>query len=93
MDIKPFFILFSLLFSSASYSGQWHYLESTDIISVQLGGHHSSVGLPAGLYVGLKTSVTGDAANYCSRQDAIVITDEKLADQAYAAILYTLSTG
>lgn len=72
-------------------AAQWVQLTSSDIQNIQIVQAGNSHGSPEGLYVGLKSPITGDAANYCSRKDFIVITDQELIERAYSGVLFAMS--
>lgn len=86
-----FTVLLSLV-SSISMASQWLVLTPADIKNIQLIQAGNSHGSPEGLYIGLKTDLTGGAATYCSGKNTVVITDPKLIDRAYSGLLFALSS-
>ncbi len=89
---KLIFIVLLSLTSSISMAAQWLVLTSAEIGNIQIIQSGNSNGSPEGLYIGLKTDLTGDAASYCSNKSSVVITDPKLIDRAYSGLLFALST-
>lgn len=81
-----------LFFTSLTNAAQWIKLTSSDIESIQIIQPGNSHGAPEGLYVGLKTSIEGEAASYCSSKTFVVITDQKLIDRVYSGLLFSMST-
>lgn len=86
--ILGFFLLCWAPFINAA---QWITLTSSDIQNIQIVQANNSHGSPEGLYVGLKSPIIGGAANYCTRKDFVVITDQKLIERAYSGILFAMS--
>ena len=82
-----------LILSVPAYSVQWHDVLPADVSSIQIMAAQNAVNQPEGVYIGLKSPIPGAGGSYCNNNTAIVITDTKLADRAYAGILYALSTG
>lgn len=91
--MRTFFIAITLFFiSELTHSAQWIELSASDIDNIQILQPNNSAGASEGLYIGLKTEITGEAASYCSRKNAIAIKDEKLTDRTYSGILFAIST-
>lgn len=80
------------LVSSVSMAAQWLELTSASIESIQIAQTGNSNASPEGLYIVLKTDLTGEAATYCTRKNFVAITDPKLIDRAYSGLLFALST-
>lgn len=59
---------------------------------MQLVEPNNATGFAEGLYIGLKTPLAGEAASYCARKDAVVLTNSKLVDRAYSALLLSMTT-
>jgi hypothetical protein len=85
-------LLAAILGSENSWAGQWVTVNPGDISSIQITQPTNSAGQTEGLYIALKSEVTGEAASYCSRKDFVVITDTKLIDRAFSAYLFAAAS-
>ncbi len=81
-----------MLSSQAAFSAQWLVLTSSDIESIQIIQANNSNGSPEGLYIILKSEIVGEAALYCTKKNAIVISDSKLIDRTYSGLLFAITT-
>ena len=87
--MRKIIVLLTAIFGSEiSWAGQWVSVNPADIGSVQITQSTNSAGQAEGLYIALKSEITGEAASYCTRKDFVVITDAKLIDRAFSAYLF-----
>lgn len=89
---KIIILMFLITSANFSWAAQWITLTAADIDNIQLVQQNNSHGSPEGLYIGLKSPITGEAATYCARKDFIVVTDAKLIDRVYSGLMYAAST-
>lgn len=89
---KILYLLTLALASKASLAGQWITVHPTDVSAIQITHSENAAAQPEGLYIALKTNITGEAASYCQRRDFLVITNPKLIDRAYSGYMFALTT-
>lgn len=90
--MRKFLFILLMFLPGLSFAAQWIELGVSDIDNIQLVQQNNSHGSQEGLYIALKSDITGEAGTYCPRKDFLVITDSKLIDRVYAGLMYAATT-